>query len=393
MGLAKGFTPQGGGAATINGLVGSGVMQVNQIDWANQYLLPALEKHGVLSEANIKAREALLKKDNPNIDARALRERAEQGLISSAIARSGMRTTVTDNLAHVIANELLINRDVAQMKGATGSAELAGRIGQNPTAAMAQFTGALTDFAATLGGPLMGPAGAGLEKLGNAVKFAEKQLGDFDEAHPAAAPYANAAVVGGGAAALGWAGWKAVTGVGRGIMGALGLGGGAASGADAGGAAAAGAGWLAGVSGLLPAIGLNIGDAIGNKGIRDILKKGPQWSDQDIKNWARMQLPGATPASPIGTMPYLPTHGRDVHSPQTGPYSYYPPKGAEEVSVSGQATMEQTLNVRIDPSPWFAALVDQVRQQAQATIPLIGGGTGRMDSDAGPTRSGGIGHM
>ena len=87
MGLATGFTPQGGGAATINGLLGSGTLQVNQLDWANQFLLPALKAHGVLSDENIKNREALLKKDNPGIDDRTLRERAEQGLISSAVAR------------------------------------------------------------------------------------------------------------------------------------------------------------------------------------------------------------------------------------------------------------------------------------------------------------------
>jgi lipase chaperone LimK len=88
MGLATGFTPQGGGAATINGLSGSGTLQVNQLDWANQFLLPALQKHGVLSEENKKKCEELLRKDNPNIDERALRERAESGLISSAIARA-----------------------------------------------------------------------------------------------------------------------------------------------------------------------------------------------------------------------------------------------------------------------------------------------------------------
>jgi hypothetical protein len=259
MGLATGFTPQGGGAATIHGLSGSDVLQVNQLDWANQVLLPALQKHGVLSEENIKNREALLRKDNPNIDERALRERAEFGLISAAIARSGMRTTVTGNLAHAIANELLISRDVQQMKGASGSADLAARVGQNPVAAMAQFTGALTDFAATLGGPLMPAAAAGLEKLGNAVKFAEKQLADFDKAHPELAPAANAGVAVGGVAALGWAGWKAVTGAGRGIMRALGLGGGDAAATGGGATAAAGGGWLSWLAG-----GANVLGAVGS---------------------------------------------------------------------------------------------------------------------------------
>jgi hypothetical protein len=108
---------------------------------------------------------------------------------------------------------------------------------------------------------------------------------------------------------------------------------------------------------------------------------------------APMQLPGATPASPIGTMPYFPTHGRDVHSPQTGPYSYYPPKGAEEISVSGQAHIDHEIVVRVEPSPLLNAIVEQARQQSETTVPLIGGGSGRMDSDAGPHRSGGIGRM
>ena len=68
---------------------------------------------------------------------------------------------------------------------------------------------------------------------------------------------------------------------------------------------------------------------------------------------------------------------------------------AAEVSVSGAATVDQTLNVRIDPSPWFKAIVDQALQNSQTLVPLIGNGTGAMDSDAGPHRSGpaGIGRM
>jgi hypothetical protein len=403
MGLATGFTPQGGGAATIHGLSGSGTLQVNQLDWANKYLLPALEKHGVLSEENIAKREALLKKDNPNIDARALRERAEQGLISSAVARSGMRTTVTDNLAHAIANELLINRDVAQMKGASGSADLAARVGQNPVAALAQFTGALTDFAATLGGPLMPAATAGLEKLGNAVKFAEKQLADFDKAHPSLAPAANAGVIGGGVAALGWAGWKSVTGAGRGIMRALGLGGG---GAAAGGAAdAAAGGGLSGVVSTLMGFG-NLPGLI-NLLTDDNRTAKAKANDAAAMAWGKsllfgpsagapMQLPGATPASPVGApfglyRPATLGPGRDVHSPSTGPYAYYPPSQA--VSISGEARVDQELVVRIEASPLLQAIVDQARQQSETTVPLSGGGSGRMDSDAGPHRGPGVGHM
>jgi hypothetical protein len=295
LGLSTGFTSQGGGNATIHGLKGSDLLQVDQMQWANEVLLPALIKKGVLSDANIKKREAFLRKSDPNIDPKALRERAESGLIAGAIAPSGMRSTVTDNLAHAIANELLINRDVQQMKSVSGAAQLAADVGKNPVAALAQLTGALTDFAATVGGPLMGPATAGLEKLTNAVKFAEKQLADFDKGHPGAAPYANAAVTGG----LGLGVWTVAKGIWNKMFGG---GGGAEVG---GGAAVAGGGWGTYLPGVATALGLILGDESGNKGIAAILKKAhpEDWYGPQLPAGAPMQLPGATPATPVGAMP------------------------------------------------------------------------------------------
>jgi hypothetical protein len=105
-----------------------------------------------------------------------------------------------------------------------------------------------------------------------------------------------------------------------------------------------------------------------------------------------MQLPGATPATPVGTMPYAPTYGRDVHSPQNGPLSYYPTK---DVTVSGQAQVEHQvhLDVNVMLEPGLMAKINQIANSAvDFVVPLIGGGSGRMDSDAGPHRSsGGIG--
>jgi hypothetical protein len=326
MGLATGFTPQGGGTATINGLSGSGTLQVNQLDWANQFLLPALQKHGVLSEENIKAREELLRKDNPNIDERALRERAESGLISSAVARSGMRTTVTDNLAHAIANELLIGRDVQQMKGASGSADLAARIGQNPVAAMAELTASLSNFGAVVTSPMMKGAAAALDSLARAISTftggiaKEQQAQDKGEPSP--------------------------------------------------------------------------GRSETNRHInRLVFREDTEESGLDImkRKFGWGPSAGATPATPFGAMPYLPTHGRDPRSPQTGPFAYTPAPAS--VSVSGEARVDHEITVRIEPSPLLNAIVEQARQQNETTIPLIGGGSGRMDSDAGPHRSGGIGRM
>ena len=39
------------------------------------------------------------------------------------------------------------------------------------------------------------------------------------------------------------------------------------------------------------------------------------------------------------------------------------------------------------------ARIENIEKSLEFTVPLIGGGTGRMDSDAGAHRSGGIGSM
>ena len=119
-----------------------------------------------------------------------------------------------------------------------------------------------------------------------------------------------------------------------------------------------------------------------------------------IINWfsggapgAPMELPGAQPASPIGTAieayraAMLP--GRDVHSPSGGPYAYYPP---QSVSVSGAAQVDQNLHLSVDLAPGLRAILDQL-EGSTFSVPLMGAApTGRMDTDASPQR-GGIGAM
>jgi len=383
LGLASGFTPQGGGAATIRGLVGSGLLQVNQLDWAVQNLLPALRSHGVLSEENIKQREALLRRDNPNIDERALRERAEAGLISAAVARSGMRTTVTDNLAHAIANELLIGRDVAQMRNASGSAALAASVGQNPTAALAELTGSISQFGATVASPVVQAAAPIMHSLAKAIEDASASLGAFNKAHPVAAPatYAGAGAV--GAAGVGWAMWKGLTGFVGGLGRMLGLGSGAAGGAAGMEGAAAAAG-----SGLSRIVGAAAG-AASLPGLINLLTDdnrtpAARANDAAVLNWfkhwfagpgAPMQLPGARPAAAVGT-----------------PISPYGPTPPQNVNVTGQATVDHSVHVEVTLDPALRAKIDALTDTQEFTVPLIGGGTGRMDSDAAPHRIG-IGHQ
>jgi hypothetical protein len=62
------------------------------------------------------------------------------------------------------------------------------------------------------------------------------------------------------------------------------------------------------------------------------------------------------------------------------------------VTVSGAAQVEHTVHVDVSLEPGLMAKINQVVNSVGFTVPLIGGGSGRMDSDAGPHR-GGIGSM
>ena len=104
-----------------------------------------------------------------------------------------------------------------------------------------------------------------------------------------------------------------------------------------------------------------------------------------LKRWAfGSSGPGAT----LGHV------GRDPRSPSTW-QAYYPAQ-ATSVSVSGQARVDQTvhMDVHVDVEPGLRARIDAAAGAAtEFEVPLIGGGTGRIDSDATPHRRGGIGRM
>jgi hypothetical protein len=87
--------------------------------------------------------------------------------------------------------------------------------------------------------------------------------------------------------------------------------------------------------------------------------------------------------------------GRDVRSPSVGPYAYHPAQSAppQAVSVSGQAQVDHTIHLDVMLDPALRAKIDQILNALQFTVPMIGDGAGRMDSDGGSHRTGGIGHQ
>ncbi len=350
----------------------------------------------MLSEENVKKREAPLRKDNPNIDERALRERAEAGLISGAIAGSGMRTTVTDNLAHAIANELLIQRDVAQMKGASSSRELAANIGQNPTAVMAELSGSLSNLAATVMSPAVAAAAPMIDRLSKAIETFGNAVGDFNKKHPnAAIAEAPAAIAAGGSATI-WGASK-VFGWVKGLLGLGGGGGGAAGGAAGGGTAISPA--VRASTGVLGRLGL----AAGASPLMDVvgplllLRQAAELANPTTPAGAKYRVDTAWPSQTWDLERSMRAEREWRADPEAarGRAMMALPQ-QQAVSVSGEARVDHTvhLDVHVDVAPDLRAKIDSIANDSRDfTVPLQGGGSGRMDGDAGPHRRGGIGSM
>jgi hypothetical protein len=128
-----------------------------------------------------------------------------------------------------------------------------------------------------------------------------------------------------------------------------------------------------------------------------------------------VQLPAGAAHIPVGRDPRSPSTGPDAYFPPNAPPAFkgasdweakakgltlapqapqaqpQQPQGPQAVNVSGEAQVQHEITVRIEPSPLLTAIVDQARQNSQTLVPLIGGGSGAMDSDAAPHRAGGIG--
>jgi hypothetical protein len=323
-------------------------------------------------------------------DAFMQRKGATEGGFDNLIAR--MPRNMAALIAFLNHNRGRIQRDAQTLDLPIGlAAANDASLGQNPGAALGALRDSLTQFGAAVTSPAVAAAGPAIVALAKDIQAAAATFSNFAKEHPVAGTVAS-----GGAVAASTAGGFWLTGKLFGLVkGWLGLGGGAA--ASGGEAAAAGGGWLARLFGLTPAGALAAPLAL--SGDTGPSHRGYQTGAEMLRNWlwgpppdlesiresARghalmgmpgppTALPGAMPASPIGAgiTPYGPT----------------PP----QVSVSGQAQVDHTVHVEVTLDPALRAKIDQIANTVDFVVPLIGGGAGRMDSDAGPHR-GGIGHM
>ncbi len=249
-----------GGKFYIRGNIkNSAMLSADPTTWADAVLLPALKNSGVLDDAKLAARMRTMgdeerKRTGIAPNEAALRERAEAGLISDDLYKSGFRGTVVDQIAHAIVNSPLINRDTAAM-GKLPGAEIAADIGKNPVAAFSELTSSISNFSDVLTSPALKAAAPALDALAHSIGDMAKSLADWQKLHPQAATAASGGVLAAAAAGAGWLGYKMYGGL-TNLFG----GGGEA----AGGAMTIGDG-VAGGLGLFPTIGLRSPPASGRK--------------------------------------------------------------------------------------------------------------------------------
>jgi hypothetical protein len=288
--------------------------------------------------------------------------------------------------------EGLAARDLALGKKPIGLAAAGNEYAaQNPVAALAALRASIEQFGAALTSEPVKQAGAQLVALSNYITEAAAAVGKFEKDHPGVTKAATTGTeVAGGVLGLGLlaAGGKWL---GRTVLGGFGLGGMFRGGAAAAGAEAGGeAGSIGGPLGIIggAAIGALITSAIESgvlEKLKDSIFRHPD-SAGAPKPYGP-QLPAGWAPRPQAWTPSGVSLSGGADNAKLAAATAMP------VNVSGQATVDHEITVRIEPSPLLNAIVEQARQQSETTIPLIGGGSGRMDSDAGPHRNGGIGRM
>jgi len=291
----------------------------------------------------------------------------------------------------------LAARDLALGKNPIGLAAAGNDFAaQNPVAALASLRTSIEQFGAALTAGPVQQAGAQLVALAQHITEAAAAVEKFETHHPGitkAATYGAEGV--GGLAALGlvaagakWVGGTALGGLaslarGVGLGGLLRACGGAAAEAVAGAEVGGEAGSLLGPWGTVG--GAVAGGAAGALGLEYL------WKNRDSVFGAHTpygpQLPADWSPRPHAWTPTGVALSGGADNAKLAAASAMP------VNVQGQAELNQTLSVNITLDPEIRAQIAAARQSAGVTIPLIGGGAGRMDSDAGPTRTGGIGSM
>ena len=415
MGLATGFKTQGSDKVTLTGITESDLLETDRQDWANKVLLPHILKHAPhVAEKDVEARmkmlrDAALKLDpNAQVDERSLHERAESALIATQIQKMGVRTTVANQLSHLIANQHLIERDLAAVQNTSSPEQAAALIKENPVAAFTEFTNSFENLAAVVVSPAVKAIAPLLDELAHAMARLAEEAARIQKEHPDLAIAGGAGAIGGvalgaGAAFIGGFKW-----LGR----LLGLGGKAAAVGEAVSAAAGAA-----PSGGLPIMpwlpGATAVAALANaptteEGVAAQANAFNKWFDNTtagkwLNSWAGASQPTWETAGSSGSggVSSWPIQAQDLErsmraeqafrrDPEAAHGRAYHQLGGANVSFTGQADVQQTLHLDVTLDPGLKAKLDSMPDFTYA-VPLAP--LGVMDDDAAPRRAPGTGHM
>ncbi len=295
-------------------------------------------------------------------------------------------------VSFMVHNQTRMLRDAEGIPLAAGSAAASDAyLGQNPGAGLSALGTAIEQFAASVTGPAVAAASPVLADLAHGVQLVAAASEQWAKDHP------KEAVAGGGAAiaaSLGVGGWltfKLFTGIKNllGFGGAAGEGAAAAAGAGEGVAAATGGGWLAAIGGalasaievaapviLMRAIGETANPTTPAGAKYRVDTAWPSQREDMEKAWRAEKEWRADPEA---------AHARALGALSGG-------AARQDVSISGQAQVDQTLHVDISLEAGLRAEIDRLAS-LNFSVPLGQADTGRMDGDAAPRRGPGIGHM
>lgn len=183
-----------GGKFYIKGnIAGSEVLSSDATAWANNFLVPAMAKSGDISEERIAERVKTLRdaelRANPNAkpNQHVLEEKATHALVADSLAKSGLRGTVGDYLAHAIGNSVLIARDIGLRNQMPGLEEGAAFEVEGVVSGLKRLEGALETFASVATSPAMGDASDALARLTKWVSSVAEDWRKFSEESPATA--------------------------------------------------------------------------------------------------------------------------------------------------------------------------------------------------------------
>ncbi len=198
----------GGGKYFIEGGVkDADLLSADPTLWAQKVLMPGIQNSGELSDDAIKRRKELLRAGSPGADEHTLEEKAIHAIVADSLQKTGLRSTVTDNLAHSIGNEIIIRRQVEQLNAAKGL-DAAGTVGGNPLAAWQELTASLSNLGAVVTGPAVAAAGPVLHDIAGGIASVANAVQEWQRNHPDLAKPLGVAVPAATTAGGVWAAWE-----------------------------------------------------------------------------------------------------------------------------------------------------------------------------------------